>query len=241
MGMEVEIFNRVEKKYRLSDAQHRLLLERLRPYMNEDKFCKHGRFYSITNLYFDTWDDLLIRRSIEKPVYKEKIRLRSYGVPRMEDKVYLEIKKKYKGIVNKRRTVLRLVEAYEFLLEGKVPKEREYVNYQVLKELEYIMKLYEPEPKLYLAYDRLALHGKEDKELRVTFDKNVRGRREALRLEAGDQGEQIIASDEWIMEIKTLGGMPVWLSELLSEFQIYTQSFSKYGTEYANYFSQLAK
>lgn len=239
--MAVEIFNRVEKKYRLSDEIYHCFLERLSPYMVEDKFCKNDKFYLISNLYFDTWDDVLIRRSIEHPVYKEKLRLRSYGVPDLKDKVFLEIKKKYKGIVNKRRTVLRLEEAYEFLFDGKVPKEREYTNYQVIKELEYSLKLYEPVPKLYLAYDRKALHGKDDKELRITFDKNIRCRREALRLEAGDAGERIIDEDTWIMEIKTLGSMPVWLADLLTEFDIYNQSFSKYGTEYLQYLEQEKK
>ncbi len=233
--MAIEVFNRVEKKYIIDDYSYHVLNEKLSAYMIEDSFCTGNRFYSISNIYFDTWDDELIRCSIDRPIYKEKLRLRSYGIPTLEDKVFLEIKKKFKGVVNKRRTVLQLSEAYDFLLDNKFPMPNSYINEQVLNELKYFMELYKPVPKVYLAYDRKALFGKEDGGLRITFDTNIRTRRERLRLESGDDGEKLLQKGTWLMEIKTVGSMPVWLSELLTELKIYGCSFSKYGTEYKNY------
>lgn len=233
--MAIEVFNRVEKKYIINDYSYHILNEKLNDYMVEDRFCIGNKFYSISNIYFDTWDDELIRCSIDRPLYKEKLRLRSYGIPTLEDKVFLEIKKKFKGVVNKRRTVLQLSEAYDFLLENQSPMPNSYINEQVLNELKYFMKLYKPVPKVYLAYDRKALFGKEDGELRITFDTNIRTRRERLRLELGDDGEELLKKGTWLMEIKTVGSMPMWLSEMLTELKIYGCSFSKYGTEYKNY------
>lgn len=233
--MAIEVFNRVEKKYLLPKEKYEDFLKCVKQYMDEDKFCIGNAMYAISNIYFDTWDDELIRRSTDKPVYKEKMRLRSYGIPKMDDKVFLEIKKKYRGVVNKRRTVLRLNEAYDFLLDGKIPQKSEYVNAQVLKELIYFMEYYKPVPKVYLAYDRKALFGKEDSNLRLTFDTNIRARREDVRLEAGDWGELLVGNDNYLMEIKTTGAMPIWMAELLNDMEIHCCSFSKYGTEYRNY------
>lgn len=233
--MAIEVFNRVEKKYIIDDYTYHILNEELKEHMVEDQFCVGNQFYSISNIYFDTWDDELIRRSIEKPVYKEKLRLRSYGVPDLDDMVFLEIKKKFKGVVNKRRTVLKLNEAYDFLIKEKTLKPRPYSNEQVLKELKYFMQLYKPVPKLYLAYDRKALFGKEDNELRITFDTNIRTRREQLRLELGDEGELLMKKGTWLMEVKTVGSMPLWLSEMFTRLGIYGSTFSKYGTEYKKY------
>ena len=112
--------------------------------------------YTISNIYFDTPDDYLIRTSLSKPKYKEKLRLRAYKVPNMDSKVFLEIKKKFKGVVNKRRTKLKLSEAYDFVESGIAPAPQSYINAQVLKEIEYFLKIYDLSPKLYLAYDRIA-------------------------------------------------------------------------------------
>ena len=98
--MAIEVFNRYEKKYMLDEHTFRRLLERINDYVEPDKYNLNGQFYSICNIYYDTDDNRLIRSSIEKPVYKEKLRMRSYGTPCGEDKVFLEIKKKYNGIVN---------------------------------------------------------------------------------------------------------------------------------------------
>lgn len=233
--MAIEVFNRVEKKYLIDVDTYNEFCRAIEPFMNNDKFSADGKFYSINNIYYDTDTDELIRRSIDKPPYKEKLRLRSYGVPELEDKVFLEIKKKFKGIVNKRRTLIRLYRAYDFLDKGIVPKSGSYMNEQVIKELKYFIDFYNPKPKLFLKYDRKALFGKEDSDLRITFDTNITTRRYDLRLEAGEYGEKLLEEDKILMEIKTIDSFPLWLTNILTELEIKSNSFSKYGTEYLKY------
>lgn len=190
--MAIEVFNRIEKKYLITEDVYGKFFDKIIPYMEMDAFCKDGKFYSINNIYFDTENNDLIRTSIDKPVYKEKLRLRSYGVPEFNDIVFLEIKKKYNGIVNKRRTLLKLNQAYDFLFDGIMPSEGDYLNAQVLKELKFFMKFYNPVAKLFLAYDRVAMFGKDDENLRITADRNIRTRRDDLRLEDGDYGDKLL-------------------------------------------------
>jgi hypothetical protein len=230
--MAIEVMNRVEKKYIVDTYTCQKLLETIENCTELDSYNKKQDFYTISNLYFDTDDNLLIRRSLSKPKYKEKLRLRSYGVPTEFDRVYLEVKKKYKGIVNKRRTALELTKAYEFLATGVVTPKK-YMNKQVLSEIEYFIRLYEPKPKLYLAYDRRAYFGENG--LRITLDTNIRTRRSDLKLENGDYGEKLIDDDLWLIEVKTSGAIPLWLTKLLSEYKVYRTSFSKYGTEYKQF------
>ncbi|MIP45695.1 VTC domain-containing protein, partial [Salmonella enterica] len=158
--MAIEVFNRYESKYLLTDEQYENFYTDLLKYMELDAFNKKHEFYSISNLYFDTPQDSLIRASLSKPKYKEKLRLRAYGVPEENAKVYLEIKKKVFGLVNKRRTALKLDEAYEFVQTGKAPDLADYMNKQVLEEIKYFLRLYDLEPKVYLAYERKALFDK---------------------------------------------------------------------------------
>lgn len=235
--MAIEVFNRYEKKYRITDECYRKLRERLSEYMEADAHSRDGEFYTICNIYYDNVHNDLIRRSQEKPVYKEKLRLRSYGVVTPEDKVFLEIKKKYKGLVNKRRTKLKLAEAYAFVESGELPTYQSYMNAQVLRELQYFLRRMDMElrPALFLSYDRVAMFGKENKEFRVTFDRNITTRRYDLGLHYGVYGEKLLPEDEWIMEIKIEKAMPLWMTKILSELQIYPTSFSKYGTEYTKY------
>lgn len=233
--MAIEVFNRVEKKYLIDEDAYRVFSELIEPYMEADEFCVNDNFYSINNIYYDTDTDELIRNSIDKPVYKEKLRLRSYGVPELNDMVFLEIKKKFDGVVNKRRTVIRLSQAYDFLDNGIVPEEGNYLNMQVVRELKYFIEFYKPKPKVFLKYDRKALFGKEDDDLRITFDKNIRTRREDLRLEAGDAGEQLLEDGKILMEIKTTTSFPLWLTSILTKYEIKGVSFSKYGTEYKKF------
>ena len=230
--MAIEVFNRYEKKYLLDTETYLWLSERIKEHMNPDKFNKDGRLYNIANIYYDTADDALIRASIEGPVYKEKLRLRSYGVPGMDDEVFLEIKKKYKGLVNKRRTRLKLGEAYDLVRNGVQPKAAPYINKQVLNEITYFLNIYDLVPKLYLTYDRMAYFDKEDDDFRVTFDTNIKTRRYNVGLEMGNEGKLLIGNDLWLMEVKTSKAVPLWFTELLSEKGIRATSFSKYGTEY---------
>jgi len=229
----IEVFNRYEIKYLLDYETCQKVQRRLVEYMELDEYNKNHPFYTISNIYYDTEDNHLIRHSLSKPKYKEKLRLRGYGVPKLEDKVYLEIKKKVNGLVNKRRTKLVLSEAYEFAETREKPELKSYMNKQVLNEIDYLLKLYKPVPKLYLAYDRKAFFGINNRDLRITFDTNIRSRREDLRLEAGDHGRKLLPSDElWLMEVKAEKTIPIWLSKLLSEYKLFKTSFSKYGTEY---------
>ncbi len=231
--MAVEVMNRVEKKFLLDSETYYQLQNTVKDFMELDRFNKVNEFYTISNLYLDTPDNHLIRTSIGKPLYKEKLRLRAYGVPTDSDYVYLEIKKKYKGNVNKRRTRLLLPEAYQFIETGVKPLPKEYMNEQVLNELAYCLKLYDLSPKLYLAYDRKAFFGPS--ELRVTFDTNIRTRRVDLRLEHGDYGACLMNNDLWLMEIKSATAMPLWLTKALSLLKIYSNGFSKYGAEYIHF------
>ncbi|MBP3966524.1 polyphosphate polymerase domain-containing protein [Paenibacillus lignilyticus] len=230
--MAIEVFNRYENKYLLDGNAYRLFYNALLAYMELDEYNKKHEYYSITNLYFDTEHDSLIRNSLAKPKYKEKLRLRAYGVPNEETKVYLEIKKKVLGLVNKRRTALKLHEAYEFVRTGKAPEFKPYMNKQVLEEIEYFLQRYELEPKVYLAYERKALFSRESRDLRITFDTNIRSRRYDLNMEHGDFGEPLVADGKWLMEVKAEKTIPLWLSKLLSEHGLYRTSFSKYGNEY---------
>lgn len=229
--MVKEVFSRYEKKYLINQETYELLLEKLAQNIVEDNFCKKYGFYSISNIYYDTVNDELIRKSIEKPVYKEKLRLRSYGTPGLDDNVFLEVKKKYKGIVNKRRTTMPLYDAYSFI-ENKAIQLAPGMNKQIINEITYFLNMYEVFPKLYLAYDRRAFYGADDENLRITFDKNIRTRRYDLQLELGDYGSPLIDDELWLMEIKVNYAVPVWLTNIISECNVYSTSFSKYGTEY---------
>ncbi len=230
--MAQTVFNRVEKKYKLTKEKYDQFLEKLLNYMEIDQFGKH----TISNIYYDTADNVLIRRSIEKPAYKEKLRLRSYGTPSISDSVFLEIKKKYDGIVNKRRIELPLQLAYNYLNSGIHPFE----STQILNEMDYFLSLYDLSPKLLLAYERIALFGKEDSEFRVTFDTNIRSRTEDLHLEHGSHGKLLFDDQTHLMEVKITNSTPLWFSKLLSEYEIYNSSFSKYGSVYKKQQQELA-
>ncbi len=233
--MAIEVFNRYEHKYRLNKEQFDEIVKVLDEHMTPDKYNKDHKPYTIANVYYDTEDNELIRRSLAKPEYKEKLRLRSYGVPGHEDKVFLEIKKKYAGIVNKRRTTLKLDEAYEFIKTGIKPVEQDYMNMQVINEIAYFLKNYRLVPKVYIAYDRLAYFEKDNPDLRISFDVNIRTRRFDTGLEKGDDGEKLLEDGVYLMEIKTAKAKPLWLCKGLSRLGIKRESFSKYGTEYTRY------
>jgi hypothetical protein len=234
--MALEVFNRKEIKYRLTADLLEKMQGLLSEYMEQDAYNVDGKLYTITNIYYDTEDDALIRHSLSKPVYKEKLRLRAYGVPENTDKkIYVEIKKKYNGIVGKRRTSMPLSEAYKFTDSGTPPTLQDGMNRQVLKEIEYMLEVYSLMPKVYIAYDRLAYYGKDDGDLRVSFDFNIRTRRSDLFLEFGDDGEVLLPEDVCIMEVKASKKLPKWLTGFFAEHSIFPQSFSKYGTEYKKY------
>lgn len=232
--MAIEVFNRYEHKYMLDKDTFIKVLKVMDKHMVADSHNKNHKPYTIANIYFDTSDDYLIRNSLSKPDYKEKLRLRAYGIPDLDSRVYLEIKKKFNGLVNKRRTTLELSEAYDFIEKGSISEIKDYMNFQVVREIEYFLSIYKLYPKLYLAYDRIAYFEKDNKDLRISFDMNIRSRRYDLRLEDGDYGELLLKDDVYMMEVKTSLAKPLWLTEMLSSLNINRKSFSKYGTEYKN-------
>ena len=232
--MAIEIFNRYEHKYLLDRETYEKVIPIIERHMELDAYNEGRRPYTIANIYYDTGDDYLIRHSLESPDYKEKLRLRSYGVPDKKSTVFLEIKKKYRGLVNKRRTTLRLDEAYDFVKTGDEPEPREYMNKQVMDEINYFLHVYDLKPKVYLAYDRIAYFEKDNPDLRISFDKNIRARRYDVHLEDGDYGKKLLGGDMYLMEIKTAKAKPLWLTHMLSELGIKRVKFSKYGTEFKN-------
>ena len=228
MAENNEIFERVEKKYLLNQMQYTALQSKMKPYMKVDNYG----LSTICNVYYDTDKFDLIRTSIEKPAYKEKLRLRSYGVPDEESPAFIEIKKKYGGIVYKRRISLPYKEAVNYLNHGIRPESA--VNPQILAELDYFQSFYHTKPKMYIAYDRIAMFGIQDASIRMTFDTNIRSREEDMDLSYGDAGKLLLRQGEVLMEIKVGGAYPMWMVELLSSLQIYPVSFSKYGRIYQN-------
>ena len=228
MGKAVQYcFKRYEEKYLLSVQQQKALLRGMQAYMHPDEYGETTN----CNVYYDTdhWD--LIRKSIEKPLYKEKLRVRSYGIPKTGEEVFIEIKKKFDGVVYKRRTSLPSECVHAYLAGNKALSP----GNQIGKEIEYFQTLYHAKPKVYIAYDRTSYVGKENPELRITFDRHLRFREYALDLRKGDFGEHMLPEDAVLMEIKIPGTAPLWLAHLLSAVKARPTSFSKYGTYYQSY------
>lgn len=232
--MAKEVFNRFEHKYLLDEDTYEKITKVMEEHMVPDSYNIGRKPYTIANVYYDTSDDYIIRKSLSKPVYKEKIRLRSYGVPDMNTKVFFEIKKKYKGIVNKRRTKILLSDAYDFAESGEAKNISSYMNPQVMSEITYFFGRFKLYPKLYLAYDRIAYFEEGNPDLRISFDKNIRSRRYDVALEKGDYGEPVLPHGIYLMEVKTSLAKPLWLTEALTELGLSRVSFSKYGTEFKN-------
>lgn len=215
--MSVSVFKRYELKYVLTKKQYLNIIEEINKKLIPDKYGKS----TIQSLYYDRDDNLLIRRSIEKPEYKEKIRLRSYGLVSNNDFVYLELKKKCQGVVFKRRIEIKLKDAINNKLDDS----------QISKEIKYFISFYKPlKPRMLLLYDRTAYFG--DDELRITFDENIRYRTNRLALDEGLDGNILYQNDMVLMEIKMIKAMPLWLARLLDKEKIYKTSFSKYGEAY---------
>lgn len=228
--MAIEVFNRYEDKYIINETEFNRIIPFIEEHMTRDRYNEENEFYSIYNIYYDTPKFHLIRTSLMKPKYKEKLRLRSYGRVDEDAIVFLEIKKKYHGLVNKRRTKIKITDAKDFIESGECPKCLDYMNPQVLKEIEFFVNYYDLEPKALIAYDRLAYFGEGD--LRVSFDKNIRGRCSNLSLSQNADGERIMDDGFYLMEIKTRLAKPLWLVDLLTKERILRRSFSKYGSYY---------
>lgn len=219
-------FKRYEKKYILSPWQYDSLRRELDGLIEPDEFFKS----TVCSIYYDTENYSLIRNSIDAPIYKEKLRLRSYNVPGPEDTVFVELKEKFKGLVYKRRIAMGELAAEEYLAGRAAPPD----SLQVTREIDWFLKCNKVRPSVFIASDREAWVAKSDRELRITFDHDIRWRDTELSLRCGSHGESILTEGSVLMEIKMPGSAPVWLARMLSELGIFPTGFSKYGTCYKN-------
>ncbi len=222
------IFKRREIKYLLTKEQRDYIEAGMSRYMKKDKFF-HS---SIRNIYFDTDSYRLIRRSLEKPVYKEKLRIRSYGQCEAGDDVFVELKKKYKSVVYKRRLQMPERDVIEWFSgnTGKRP------DSQIGREIEYCRSYYgELKPAVFLSYERDSYASMGDDGLRITFDRDIMSRETDMSLEKETWGRRLIREDQVLMEIKTGPGLPLWMTNLLNETGSYKTSFSKYGEAYKQF------
>lgn len=223
--MAQTVFKRYEIKYLLTRAQKEALVAAMSPQMQLDCYG-HS---TVRSLYYDTDTYRLARRSAEKPVYKEKLRLRCYGkAASAESEIFAELKKKYASVVYKRRMALPEKEADAWLRGCASPRDT-----QIAEEIEYFRRYYETlAPRVFLSYEREAYFDTAGSDFRVTFDEAILARTEDLSLCCELGGTPLLAPDRVLMEVKTAGGMPLWFAALLTENRIFHTSFSKYGTAY---------
>lgn len=219
------IFERYEMKYLITNRQRKIIMRAMQNYMKPDDY---GRS-TICNIYYDTPDYYLIRNSLDKPVYKEKLRVRSYGTVHANGNVFVELKKKYRDVVYKRRISLPEREAMFYLgsdasggLDGQIGSEIDYFRF-FYRDLA---------PRVYISYDREAFYDRQDDTFRMTFDDNIMWRDYDLSLTKPPYGRMILPPNTSLLEVKTSGGIPLWLSSVMSENGIFKTSFSKYGRAY---------
>jgi len=218
------VFKRYEIKYLISQSQQEIIKNEMQKYTVCDEYGKS----TICNIYFDTPDYLLIRKSIEKPLYKEKLRLRSYGTASPDSTVFAELKKKYNSIVYKRRMALPEEAAMNFLCKGI-----SYNNTQISREIDYFLSVNQTlQPAVFLSYSREAFFANDSNDFRITFDNSILWRNYDLSLCSGICGTPLLPESTVLMELKTSAAIPLWMTSLLSENHIYKTSFSKYGNAY---------
>ncbi len=219
------VFQRYELKYMLTQAQKETVLQALKPFMAIDTY---GRT-TIRNIYFDTDNYRLVRRSIERPAYKEKLRIRSYKQAAPDSTVFVELKKKYDSIVYKRRITLPEAEAMEWIGGGTHCRKRT----QISEEIDYFLSYYQTlHPVVFLSYEREAYYALDGGDFRITFDENILCREDDLTLESNPYGTPLLPHGMVLMEIKCPGAIPLWMTHVLTAERIYKTSFSKYGTAY---------
>ena len=218
-------FQRYEIKYLLTQPQKQAILRAMQPYMKLDKY---GRT-TIRNIYYDTESYRLIRRSLEKPAYKEKLRIRSCQTAGPDDPVFVELKKKYKSVVYKRRLTLPESQAMTCFRYGlPLP-----VRSQIAGEIEYFRSLYQGlRPAVFLSYEREAFYAPDGSEFRVTFDENILYREQDFSLGSEPYGIPLLGAGQTLMELKTAGGLPLWMAHELNRLGVRRTSFSKYGAAY---------
>lgn len=230
--MSIQTFKRREDKFILTPEQLDALKNKLLGQMELDAFCRNGS-YEILNIYFDNTENDVIRHSVSKPYFKEKLRLRSYGTPGGDDyPVFLELKRKTGGIVNKRRAAMTYGQAVKYLFSGEKPENPDYLTRQVLNETDYFIMRNKVLPAYFLSYKRTAMFGIKDSSFRITLDTDIIARRDNVVLTGGCYGHRLLPPDTWLMEIKFSGAIPMDFVKILSDLKIYSRRFSKIGTEY---------
>lgn len=219
------VFKRYEMKYLLTEAQKQAVLAAMEGHMALDKY---GRT-TIRNIYFDTDNYRLIRRSLERPVYKEKLRIRSYCRADATTPVFVELKKKFEGVVYKRRVALPEADAMGWICQRQETAREDQITREICYFMDYYGALH---PTVYLCYDRMAYYATDCTDLRLTLDDTILYRREALSLTEAPYGTPLLPEGLTLMEIKSPGSIPLWLTQTLTENKIFKTSFSKYGAAY---------
>ena len=220
----IAVMQRFELKYILNPAQEASLKRAMAERMHPDMFG----LTSIASLYYDTPDYRLVRSSMERPAFKEKMRLRSYGIATPSSPVFLELKRKAHGIVYKRRvqSTIPLVQNF-FDVGGDI-----CAGSQINREIAYFRDYYRSLiPACLIIYDRDA-YLQPNGDLRLTIDYNPRYRLEHLDLTNSMDGVSLLPEGHAILEVKVQQAVPLWLSKILDEGQIRKTSFSKYGEAY---------
>ncbi len=216
-------FRRIEKKFWMTARQYEALFPLLEEHMTRDAYGTS----TVCNVYYDTPDYMLIRRSIERPRFKEKLRVRSYGVPKDTDSVFVEIKRKLNGVGYKRRIYIPYRDV-KTLLRGEPIG---CGDAQIERELLEFVNRYRPQPRVFIAYERFAMYDREEPDVRVTIDTSLRYRTENVDMTFGDGGEPVMGDGSRVlMEIKAPNAIPIWLTGAMSELRIYQAPFSKIGT-----------
>ena len=232
-----QTFNRIEKKFLVTLEQFEIiqliLNERL---VHQEGIDSHEQ-YHVSNIYYDTSDHLIIKKSVSKPVFKQKLRLRAYGNITDDSLVFLELKRKINGFVNKRRSLVSVDEAEGIVSHHNLPETQTYHQTQILKEILFFAKQYHLTPQVYLYYERETYGSSDKNQLRITFDHNIITRRYDLDIKK-HYGTHLLDEDIYVMEIKTNHNYPMWLTEVLTQNNVFATSFSKYGTEFYQYLNQ---
>jgi hypothetical protein len=217
-------FQRHEQKYLLDTFQYQEMIDVLNDYACTDKYG----LSTIYSIYYDNDEFGITRNSLKKSAYKEKLRLRSYGIPQPGDTVYLELKKKFKDITYKQRIPVPFT-GVETCLNFRPDN---YPHDYIRNEIEWVLNYYKPFPQFTVCYNRRAFRGLKDKTLRITFDANIRWRASGLDFSRGFYGSPLLGENEYLMEVKVENSMPLYLTACLAGLKIYPFSFSKFRSAY---------
>jgi len=233
--MAQEIFKRYELKYLLTRAEHEAFREAILPKMAYDTYGDEEGKYNIISLYFESSDKKIYYETVNRLRFRQKLRLRVYDQATLASPSFIEIKQKFTNVVNKRRTLIPLKDAYHVLFNSydeRLIHEVDASNPQILREALHFRDLYNLKPATIVSYDRQAFSGTQpnEEDLRVTFDYNLMCRDHDLALENGPEGIYFTDRDFVILEVKVSNSVPFWLSRILSEFKFFRQGFSKFCT-----------